>query len=64
LDLASFQLNSEVGIFFKERKLLDELETITQKWKLDSEIFKPQAYKMHLIDYIILTLSKILYPIL
>ncbi|MEI7890579.1 MAG: phosphatidylserine/phosphatidylglycerophosphate/cardiolipin synthase family protein [bacterium] len=64
IDLASFQLNSEVGIFFKEKKLLTELETTIKKWKQNSEIFKPQKHKMRFIDYVILALSKILYPIL
>ncbi|KKP89667.1 MAG: Cardiolipin synthase [Candidatus Moranbacteria bacterium GW2011_GWC2_37_73] len=64
MDLLSFQLNSEVGIFFKEKALLDELAITIRKWKQNSEIFKPQKYKMKFIDYVILTLLKILYPIL
>lgn len=64
VDLASFQLNSEVGIFFKEKSLLSELALVVKKWKQNSELFKPQKYKMRFIDYIILILSKIFYPIL
>jgi phosphatidylserine/phosphatidylglycerophosphate/cardiolipin synthase-like enzyme len=64
MDLISFQLNSEVGIFFKEKKLLTELESIVKKWKQNSELFKPKHYKMGFIDYLILALSKLLYPIL
>jgi cardiolipin synthase len=64
IDLVSFQLNSEVGIFFKEKEIVDELEIIVKKWKQNSELFRPLKYKMRLIDYIILILSKILYPIL
>jgi cardiolipin synthase len=64
MDLASFQLNSEVGIFFKEKKLLAELETVVNQWKKDSEIFKPQNFKMRFIDYIIMALVKLLHPIL
>lgn len=64
MDMFSFNLNSEIGIFFKEKKLLAELETVLKKWKQNSEIFKPQNYKMGIIDYIILTLLKMLRPIL
>ena len=64
MDLLSFALNAEAGIFFKEKKLLAELEAITKKWKKYSVLFKPQKYKMRLIDYLILTLMKILHPIL
>lgn len=64
IDLASFQLNSEVGIFFREKKLLQELEIIVRKWKQNSEIFKPKKYRMRFVDYLILVLSKIFYPIL
>ncbi len=64
IDLLSFQLNSEAGIFFKEKELLAELEAVIKKWKQHSEIFKPSRHKMSLIDYLILTLMKILRPIL
>ncbi len=64
MDLISFQINSEVGIFFKEKKLLAELETVVNEWKKDSELFKPKNYKMRLIDYLILAGMKLLHPIL
>ncbi len=64
LDLLSFQLNSEAGIFFKNKELLSELEKIVRKWKQNSTIFKAQNHKMRLIDYLILALMKILHPIL
>ena len=64
IDLASFELNSEVGIFFKEKNLLAELQATVKKWKQNSELFQPKKYRMRLIDYLILALSKIFYPIL
>lgn len=64
MDLISFQINSEVGIFFREKKLLAELEAVVNEWKQDSEIFKPKDYRMRLIDYVILAAMKILHPIL
>lgn len=64
VDLASFRYNSEVGIFFTDKKLLRELSLILKEWSEESEEYRPVHYKMRLIDYIILALSKILYPIL
>ena len=64
IDLASFRYNTEVGIFFKDKKLLKELSDILKDWKKESIEFTPKNYKMHLIDYIIFALSKILMPVL
>lgn len=64
LDLLSFELNLEIGVFFKEKKLLKELLTIMEDWKKNSIEFKPGHYKMKVIDWIILGLLKILHPIL
>lgn len=64
IDLASFRYNSEVGIFFTDKKMIRDLSNILDEWKEDSEEFRTQHYKMRLIDYMILILSKILHPIL
>ncbi len=64
LDLLSFKLNTEVGIFFQEKKLLEELSAVITKWKRHSVKFKPGHYKMSVWDYAILALMKILHPIL
>lgn len=64
LDLLSFQLNSEMGIFFKETKLLNELSSVFERWKTSSTKFHPENYKMKLLDYAIMALSKILRPML
>lgn len=64
IDLASFSINSEVGLFFTDKKLIQDLETVIEKWKKDSSPFESKKFKMHFVDYLILTLTKILYPIL
>ena len=64
MDLFSFGLNSEVGIFFREKKLLQELEQTITGWKKHSIKFEPKKYKMKLSDYLALTLLKIFHPIL
>ncbi|MEI7425896.1 MAG: phosphatidylserine/phosphatidylglycerophosphate/cardiolipin synthase family protein [Candidatus Moraniibacteriota bacterium] len=64
VDFFSFQLNSEVGIFFREKKLLHELEQVILNWKKHSTKFEPKKYKMRISDYIILALLKVFRPIL
>lgn len=64
LDMLSFELNSEVGVFFREKKLLQEIISVVEEWKKNSVEFKPSHYKMKMMDWIILALLKILNPIL
>lgn len=64
IDLLSFQLNSEVGIFFKEKKILQELSEIVTEWKNNSIEYEPSHYKMTFMDYTVLGIMKILHPIL
>jgi cardiolipin synthase len=64
IDPLSFELNYEVGIFFKEKKLLEELNVIFEKWKSNSFVFEPRNYKMRPIDYFVFAIAKILRPIL
>jgi cardiolipin synthase len=64
IDLASFRYNNEVGIFFKEKRLVKELSGIITDWKKNSQEFNPRQYKMRAIDYVIFALMKILKPIL
>lgn len=64
IDLASFRYNNEVGISFKEKSIIKELNTIITLWKKNSTMFKPKKYKMNILDYLIFALMKILRPIL
>jgi cardiolipin synthase len=64
MDLFSFGLNSEVGVFFREKKLLQELERIILDWKKHSVQFQPKRYKMKVGDYFILIIFKLFHPIL
>jgi cardiolipin synthase A/B len=64
IDIVSFSINHEVGIFFKEKEVVAELSQIFQKWKRRSVIFEPKKYRMWPIDYVILALVKIFKPIL
>ena len=64
VDLASFRYNSEVGLFFTDKKLLKEISLILEDWVKESDEYTTHNYKMRTVDYIILALSKILYPVL
>lgn len=64
MDMFSFALNSEVGIFFREKNLLQELEQVVIGWKKHSTKFEPKRYRMKFGDYFALALLKIFRPIL
>ncbi len=64
IDPLSFDINYEMGIFFQDRHLLKELSAVIQEWKNNSLEFKPGLYKMRLIDYVVLGVTKMLHPIL
>ena len=64
IDYLSFQINTEAGIFFTEKNLIEELQQIIEEWKSDAIEFKSQKYKLRFWDYIILASMKMLHPIL
>lgn len=64
VDPLSFHVNSEAGIFSKDKRLAKEISEIFNRWKKNSKFFRPGNYKMHLADYLALILIKILRPIL
>ena len=56
-DYFSFELNSEVGIFFKDFNVIKKLVNIVQEWKKDTILFNFKTQKPNFLDYI-------LYPII
>ena len=64
LDPLSFEINVEAGIFFKDKALIKELLDTYQNWKNDSVEFVPGRYKKRIVDYAIVLLVKIFYPVL
>ena len=59
LDFLSFELNSEIGIFFNDRVAINRIANITNGWKRDSVLFDAKSYKMKWFDYIISPIFKI-----
>ena len=64
LDFASFSLNSEVGLFFKDKRLIKELAEIISFWKKNSTKFQQKNFKMTWLDYIIVALMRVVWPML
>ncbi len=53
LDFLSFELNSEVGIFFKDIETIKKLCEIVSNWKKKSVLFEPALYHPKFIDYVL-----------
>jgi len=53
LDYLSFELNSEVGIFFKDIRALKQLSKIVEEWKKSAVLFDVKTYKPNIFDYIL-----------
>lgn len=53
LDYVSFDLNSEVGIFFNESKTVKKLLDIFEEWKKNTILFDPKTQKPNILDYIL-----------
>lgn len=60
LDFLSFDLNSEIGVFFKDKEVVANLLEITEKWKKDSILFDYTNYKPKWFDYILVGLIRLL----
>ncbi|MFZ2205330.1 MAG: phosphatidylserine/phosphatidylglycerophosphate/cardiolipin synthase family protein [Minisyncoccia bacterium] len=51
LDFLSFELNTELGVFFSDLATVSKLVEITDKWKGESIIFDQKNYKPNMLDY-------------
>ena len=53
LDFLSFEMNSEVGIFFKDSSAVRRLSDIVKEWKRGAVLFDPRYHKPKVLDYIL-----------
>ena len=53
LDIFSFDLNSELGVFFQNQSAVTKLENIIASWKKDSTLFDYKTYKPSWFDYVV-----------
>ncbi len=63
LDFLSFGVNMEVGIFFRQKNIINSLIHLLSKWKKESELFVSGATKVSLKDHILIFIFKFFYPI-
>lgn len=64
LDYLSFELNSEVGIFLKNKKAILSISRIVKKWRESSVLFDYNVHKMNWFDYILYPIISFFYRIL
>ncbi|MEK9182504.1 MAG: phosphatidylserine/phosphatidylglycerophosphate/cardiolipin synthase family protein [Patescibacteria group bacterium] len=53
VDVLSFDLGMESGIFFTEKKLVDNLANVVFRWKGDSVMFTPKMRNNYFFDHLI-----------
>ncbi|MBK5215732.1 MAG: phosphatidylserine/phosphatidylglycerophosphate/cardiolipin synthase family protein [Candidatus Pacebacteria bacterium] len=63
LDYLSFELNSEVGIFFNDPDALQKIFEIINEWKKGAVLFETKNYKMNWLDYFLYLIIKVFYKI-
>lgn len=51
MDIMSFDLNIESGVFFTEPMMVAELNEIAENWKKDSDLYSPKMRSTHLLDH-------------
>ncbi len=63
MDVLSFNLNMEAGVFFRQKSLVHDLKNIIEHWKKDSLLFTAADRKMKWTDQILIIFFKFFYPI-
>lgn len=61
LDFFSFEFNSEIGVFIKDEKAIQELLVIANQWKSESVLFDSKLHKPKWIDYILSPFIRLLF---
>ena len=63
LDFLSFDYNAEIGVFFRDARVVSELQAIADNWKKDSILFDPEKYEPQWFDYLLSPFIKIFFRI-
>ena len=63
LDVLSFGLNMEAGIFFRQKDIINSLRHLIDKWKREATLFLPKEQKIHFRDRVLIAILKFFYPI-
>jgi cardiolipin synthase len=59
LDFISFDLNNEIGVFFKDEDIVKRLSEILDSWKKNAFLFNRNTYKPTRFDYVLSPLIRI-----
>jgi phosphatidylserine/phosphatidylglycerophosphate/cardiolipin synthase-like enzyme len=63
MDILSFNLNMEAGVFFRQKDLVNDLRRIVEHWKNEAIFLKVPFRSIKLSDRILIGVFKIFYPI-
>ena len=63
LDFLSFGVNMEVGIFFRQKDIINSLIHLLSKWRKESVLFVDSDVKISLKDRILIFIFRFFYPI-
>lgn len=63
LDILSFGLNMELGIFFAQKDLIEKVALLFERWKREASLFSSSSQKLRSGDKFLLLVIKFLYPI-
>lgn len=63
MDILSFNLNMEAGIFFQQKDLVNDLKKIFEHWRRESLFFEATNKKIKFFDRVLIAIFKIFYPI-
>lgn len=63
MDVLSFNLNMEAGVFFQQKDLVNDLKNIIEHWRRESIYLEAPGKKLKFSDRILIAVFKIFYPI-
>lgn len=63
MDVLSFNLNMEAGVFFRQKNLVSDLSRIIEHWKKESALFESPGKKAKWFDRLLIMIFKLFYPI-
>jgi phosphatidylserine/phosphatidylglycerophosphate/cardiolipin synthase-like enzyme len=63
MDILSFNWNIEVGVFFRQKDLVGDLDHIVSHWKKEAVPFAAHGRQIKFTDRILIAILKIFYPI-
>ncbi len=63
MDVLSFNLNMEAGVFFRQKDLVNDLKNVFAHWRQESIFFNSADKKIKWFDRILIGFFKLFYPI-